>query len=236
VQQLPLIWAELIAAGCESGHAYGKAVRTVKSCVGSTWCRYGVQDSVALAIELEHRYKGLRAPHKIKLGVSGCTRECAEAQAKDVGVIATEKGWNLYVCGNGGMRPRHAELLASDLDKETLIRYVDRFLMFYIRTADRLQRTATWRDNLEGGLDYLKQVVCEDSLGISADLEADMARVVATYECEWKKAIVDPPTLKRFRHFVNSPAPDSDVIFVQERGQIRPATRAERDERSGVAP
>jgi nitrite reductase (NADH) large subunit len=236
VHQLPLIWAELIAAGFESGHAYGKAVRTVKSCVGSTWCRYGVQDSVALAIELEHRYKGLRAPHKIKLGVSGCTRECAEAQAKDVGVIATEKGWNLYVCGNGGMRPRHAELLASDLDKNTLIRYIDRFLMFYIRTADRLQRTASWRDNLEGGLDYLKQVVCENALGIAADLEADMARVVATYECEWKKAIGDPATLKRFRHFVNSPAPDSEVIFVQERGQIRPATRAERDERCGVAP
>ena len=236
VHQLPLVWAELIAAGFESGHAYGKAVRTVKSCVGSTWCRYGMQDSVALAIELEHRYKGLRAPHKIKLGVSGCTRECAEAQAKDVGVIATEKGWNLYVCGNGGMRPRHAELLASDLDKNTLIRYIDRFLMFYIRTADRLQRTATWRDNLEGGLDYVKQVVCEDSLGIAAELETDMARIVASYECEWKKAIEDPVTLKRFRHFVNSDAPDGDVIFVQERGQIRPATRTERGERSKVAP
>lgn len=236
VHQLPLVWAELIAAGFESGHAYGKAVRTVKSCVGSTWCRYGMQDSVALAIELEHRYKGLRAPHKIKLGVSGCTRECAEAQAKDVGVIATEKGWNLYVCGNGGMRPRHAELLASDLDKNTLIRYIDRFLMFYIRTADRLQRTATWRDNLEGGLDYVKQVVCQDSLGIAAELETDMARIVASYECEWKKAIEDPVTLKRFRHFVNSDAPDGDVIFVQERGQIRPATRTERGERSEVAP
>ena len=151
VHQLPLIWRELIAAGFESGHAYGKAMRTVKSCVGSTWCRYGVQDSVGLAIELEHRYKGLRAPHKIKLGVSGCTRECAEAQSKDVGVIATEKGWGLYVCGNGGMKPRHANLLASDLDKATLVRYIDRFLMFYIRTADRLQRTAGWLDNLEGG-------------------------------------------------------------------------------------
>jgi nitrite reductase (NADH) large subunit len=227
VHQLPLIWAELITAGFESGHAYGKAVRTVKSCVGSTWCRYGVQDSVALAIELEHRYKGLRAPHKIKLGVSGCSRECAEAQAKDVGVIATEKGWNLYVCGNGGMRPRHAELLARDLDKDTLIRYIDRFLMFYIRTADRLQRTATWRDNLEGGLDYVRQVVCEDSLGIAAELETDMARVIASYECEWKKTIEDPKTLKRFRHFVNSDAADPDVVFVQERGQIRPATRVE---------
>jgi nitrite reductase (NADH) large subunit len=231
VQQLPLIWTELIAAGFESGHAYGKAMRTVKSCVGSTWCRFGVQDSVGLAIAIETRYRGLRGPHKIKLGVSGCTRECAEAQSKDVGVIATEKGWNLYVCGNGGMKPRHAELLASDLDKETLIRYIDRFLMFYIRTADRLQRTATWRENLEGGLEYLKGVVCRDELGIASELEADMARVVATYECEWKKAVEDPTTLKRFRHFVNSDAADSNVLFVEERGQIRPATRDERRRR-----
>ena len=234
VHQLPLVWAELIAAGFESGHAYGKAMRTVKSCVGSTWCRYGVQDSVGLAIEIENRYRGLRAPHKIKLAVSGCTRECAEAQGKDVGIIATEKGWNLYVCGNGGMKPRHAELLAADLDKETLIRYIDRFLMFYIRTADRLQRTATWRDNLEGGLEYLRQVVCEDSLGVGAELEADMARIVASYECEWKKAIEDPATLKRFRHFVNSPDTDDNVVFVQERGQIRPATAAERRRREEV--
>jgi nitrite reductase (NADH) large subunit len=234
VHQLPLIWEELIAGGFESGHAYGKAMRTVKSCVGSTWCRYGVQDSVGFAIEIENRYRGLRAPHKIKLAVSGCTRECAEAQSKDVGIIATEKGWNLYVCGNGGMKPRHAELLAADLDKETLVRYIDRFLMFYIRTADRLQRTATWRDNLEGGLDYLRQVVCEDSLGIAEELEADMARIVASYECEWKKAIEDPATLKRFRHFINSPDTDDNVVFVQERGQVRPATAAERRQREGV--
>ncbi len=226
VDQLPLIWRDLIAAGFESGHAYGKAVRTVKSCVGSTWCRYGVQDSVRLAIELENRYKGLRLPHKLKLAVSGCARECAEAQGKDVGVIATEKGWNLYVCGNGGTKPRHAELLAADLDKETLVRYIDRFLMLYIRTADRLQRTAAWRENLEGGLEYLQEVVCRDKLGIAAELEADMARLVASYECEWKRAIEDPATLQRFRHFVNSDAADEKVAFVRERGQIRPAARS----------
>jgi nitrite reductase (NADH) large subunit len=183
---------------------------------------------VGFAIRLENRYKGLRAPHKIKLAVSGCTRECAEAQSKDVGVIATEKGWNLYVCGNGGMKPRHAELLASDLDTATLIKYVDRFLMFYIRTADRLQRTSVWRDNLEGGLDYLKQVIVEDKLGIAAELESDMQRVIDTYECEWKKAITDPVTLKRFRHFVNSDRGDDNVVFIEERGQIRPATSEER--------
>jgi nitrite reductase (NADH) large subunit len=223
VEQLPHIWKELIAAGFESGHAYGKALRTVKSCVGSTWCRYGVQDSVTMAIEIENRYRGLRAPHKIKMAVSGCTRECAEAQGKDVGVIATEKGWNLYVCGNGGMKPRHADLLAKDLDDRTLVRFVDRFLMFYIRTGDRLQRTSTWLENLEGGIEYLRKVVCEDSLGIGAELEADMARHVAGYECEWKKAIETPEILRRFRHFVNSDEPDSGVAFVEERGQPIPA-------------
>ena len=235
VQQLPLIWRELIDAGFESGHAYGKALRTVKSCVGSTWCRYGVQDSVGLAIELENRYKGLRAPHKLKFGVSGCTRECAEAQGKDVGVIATEAGWNLYVCGNGGMRPRHAELLAANVDKPTLLKLIDRFLMFYIRTADRLQRTSVWRDNLEGGLGYLKGVVIDDSLGIAAELETQMGEVRAAYACEWKTAIEDPATLKRFRHFVNSDRSDDNVVFVEERGQIRPATREERETRGAVA-
>lgn len=223
VEQLPLIWEELIAAGFESGHAYGKSLRTVKSCVGSTWCRYGVGDSVGLAVELENRYKGLRAPHKIKFGVSGCTRECAEAQGKDIGVIATEKGWNLYVCGNGGMKPRHAELLASDLSKDELVRMIDRVLMFYVRTADRLQRTSTWRDNLEGGLDYLKDVILNDSLGLAAELEAQMQHVVATYQCEWKTAVTNPEVRKRFRSFVNSEAKDERIVFVKERGQIRPA-------------
>jgi nitrite reductase (NADH) large subunit len=228
VEQLPFIWEELIAAGFESGHAYGKALRTVKSCVGSTWCRYGVGDSVGLAVELENRYKGLRAPHKIKFGVSGCTRECAEAQGKDVGVIATDKGWNLYVCGNGGMKPRHAELLASDLSKPQLIAFIDRFLMFYVRTADRLQRTSVWRENLEGGLDYVKDVVVHDKLGLAAELEAEMQHVVDTYACEWKTAVTDPEVRKRFRQFVNSDQRDHHVIFVEERGQIRPAAPEER--------
>ena len=230
VEQLPLIWKDLVDAGFESGHAYGKALRTVKSCVGNTWCRYGVQDSVAMAIGIENRYRGIRSPHKMKMAVSGCTRECAEAQGKDVGVIATEKGWNLYVCGNGGVKPRHADLLATDLDDRTLIRFIDRFLMFYIRTGDRLQRTATWLENLEGGIDYARKVVCEDSLGIGAELEADMQKLVDTYECEWKKAIDDPEIMKRFRHFVNSDRPDSNVVFVTERGQIRPARPEEREE------
>ena len=228
VQHLPGIWEELIAAGFETGHAYGKALRTVKSCVGSTWCRYGVQDSVAMAMYIENRYKGLRSPHKLKSAVSGCTRECAEAQSKDFGVIATENGWNLFVGGNGGMKPRHADLFATDLDDETLIKYIDRFLMFYVRTADRLQRTSVWMGTLEGGLDYLKQVVIEDSLGIAGELEEQMESIVGSYQCEWKTTVEDPEKLKRFRQFVNSKAEDREIIFVEERGQPRPATDAER--------
>ena len=228
VDQLPHIWKELIEAGFESGHAYGKSLRTVKSCVGSTWCRYGVDDSVGLAIELENRYKGLRSPHKIKFAVSGCTRECAEAQGKDVGVIATENGWNLYVCGNGGMKPRHADLFATGLDKATLIKYIDRFLSFYVRSADRLQRTSVWMENMEGGLDYLKSVVIDDKLGLCEQLEQQMQHVIATYQCEWKTTLDDEAKLKRFRHFINSDQPDDNVVFVEERGQIRPADEQER--------
>ena len=223
VDQLPEIWRRLVDGGMESGHAYGKALRTVKSCVGSDWCRYGQQDSVQMAIDLELRYRGLRAPHKIKMGVSGCARECAEARSKDVGVIATENGWNLYVGGNGGMTPRHAELLAGDLDDETLVRYIDRFLMFYIRTADRLQRTAPWVEQLDGGLDHLRDVVCNDSLGLAADFEEAVARHVAGYACEWKGVLDDPDKLSRFVSFVNAPdAPDPTVAFTRREGRIVP--------------
>jgi nitrite reductase (NADH) large subunit len=228
VDQLPEIWRRLVDAGFESGHAYGKALRTVKSCVGSTWCRFGVQDSVALAIELELRYRGLRSPHKIKAGVSGCARECAEAQSKDIGVIATENGWNLYVGGNGGFRPRHADLLLTDVDTATLIRTIDRFIMFYVRTADRLQRTASWVESLSAGgvnaLDYLRAVLIDDALGIVSELDAAIAQHVEGYEDEWAAVLNDPDRLSRFVSFVNAPgAPDPSIAFAMERGQRRPA-------------
>lgn len=233
LEQLPLVWRRLVDAGFESGHAYGKSLRTVKSCVGSTWCRYGVQDSVGLAIALELRYRGLRSPHKLKLGVSGCARECAEARGKDVGVIATDNGWNLYVGGNGGFTPRHAVLLAEDLDTDRLVRTIDRFLMYYIRTADRLQRTAAWLEEVDGGLDAVRAVVLEDSLGIAADLDAAMAAHVDSYEDEWAAVLADPEKLRRFGSFVNAPdQPDSSLAYVSERGQARPATAEDR--RRGV--
>ncbi|MBL1076302.1 nitrite reductase large subunit [Nocardia sp. 2] len=219
VEQLPLIWKRLVDAGMESGHAYGKSLRTVKSCVGSTWCRYGQMDSVGMAVLLEKRYRGLRSPHKLKLAVSGCARECAEARGKDVGVIATEHGWNLYVGGNGGLTPKHAVLLAGDLDDETLIRYIDRYLMFYIRTADRLQRTAPWQEALEGGMDYLKAVICDDSLGIAEDLEAAMERHVDGYKDEWAAVLEDEGKLSRFVSFVNAPEEADPTISFDDSGE-----------------
>ncbi|WP_334325180.1 nitrite reductase large subunit NirB [Gilliamella apicola] len=225
---LPAIWKELIDAGFESGHAYAKALRMAKTCVGSTWCRFGVGDSVGFGVELENRYKGIRAPHKFKLGVSGCTRECAEAQGKDIGVIATEKGWNLYVCGNGGMKPRHADLLAADLDKDTLIQYLDRFIMFYIRTADKLQRTSVWLENMEGGIDYLRSVIIDNKLGINDELETEMTRLRSLFVCEWKQTVEHPENQHRFAHFINSNKRDENVQFITERNQHRPASLQER--------
>ena len=222
LHQLPDIWEELIAAGFESGHAYGKSVRTVKSCVGSTWCRYGVQDSVGFAIDVEKRYRGIRAPHKIKFAVSGCVRECAEAQCKDVGLIATENGYNLYVCGNGGANPRHADLFATDIDEQTAIKYIDRFLMYYIYTADKLTRTATWLGQLDGGLAHLKEVVIEDKLGLCDELEQRMQYLVDSYQCEWKAVVEDPEKRKVYQQFVNTEEAEPSIEFVDERGQQRP--------------
>jgi nitrite reductase (NADH) large subunit len=222
--QLPDIWEELVRAGFESGHAYAKAIRTVKSCVGTTWCRFGVQDSVGFAIRVENRYKGFRAPHKLKAAVSGCIRECAEAQGKDFGIIATEKGWNLYVCGNGGAKPRHADLLAADLDADTCIRYIDRFLMYYTQTADRLTRTSVWLEKLEGGIDYLRDVIIHDRLGICAELEKQMQFFVDTYKCEWAEVVNDPEKRRMFKQFVNTDETEPTIEFVKEREQHRPVS------------
>ncbi len=222
VQDLPVIWEELIAAGFESGHAYGKALRTVKSCVGTTWCRYGVQDAVGFAIRLEHRYKGVRTPHKVKMAVSGCTRECAEAQGKDVGLIATENGYNIYVCGNGGATPRHADLLVADVDADTAITYIDRFFTYYIMSADKLMRTSVWCENLEGGVDHIRDVVVRDKLGIASELDAMMQHLVDTYQCEWTTTVNDPERRKWFRQFVNTEDTEPTIEIISERGQNRP--------------
>lgn len=230
--ELPDIWEELGKAGFESGHAYGKALRTVKSCVGSTWCRYGVQDSVSFAVRVENRYKGIRSPHKMKSAVSGCTRECAEAQSKDFGMIATEHGYNLYVGGNGATSPVHAQLLATDIDEDTVIKYLDRYIMYYILTADRLERTAVWQQKLPGGkngggpIEHLREVIIEDSLGICDELDKRMAHLVETYHDEWAEVVKDPAKRAQFKQFVNTDETvdkESMIEFVDIRGQKRPA-------------
>ncbi|KAG8710109.1 hypothetical protein FRC11_004844, partial [Ceratobasidium sp. 423] len=222
-QDLPDIWEELVDAGFESGHAYGKSLRTVKSCVGTTWCRYGVGDSVGLAIQLEERYKGVRSPHKIKGGVSGCIRECAEAQSKDFGLIATDKGWNIYLAGNGGSNPRHATLFATDVPPSKVVRIIDRFLMFYIRTADKLMRTARWIEQFDGGVEKLKKIILDDELGICTDLDREMDALVGTYQCEWTEVVKNPERRKQFRQFVNSNERQPQIEPIIQRGQTRPA-------------
>ena len=228
---LPEIWEELGSVGLESGHAYGKALRTVKSCVGSTWCRYGVQDSVSFAIRVENRYKAVRSPHKMKSAVSGCIRECAEAQGKDFGMIATEHGYNLYVGGNGGVNPVHAQLLATDIDEDTVIKYLDRYIMYYILTADRLERTAPWQAKLPSGkngggpIEHLKEVIIEDFLGICDELDKRMQYLVDTYHDEWAEVVNDPERRAKFKQFVNTDENQEreEVIeFIDQRGQLRP--------------
>jgi nitrite reductase (NADH) large subunit len=222
LDDLPKIWKILIDNGFESGHAYGKSLRAVKSCVGNAWCRYGMDDSTTFAIELENRYRGIRSPHKLKGGVSACIRECAEARGKDFGVIAVEGGWNLYICGNGGANPKHAVLLAEQINKETVFKYMDRFLMYYIRTAGPLVRTSTWLEKLDGGLDYLKEVIIHDRIGICETLEAEMESLVGTFECEWKQVLEKPRLMKRFSHFVNTDEKDDNIEYVPLRDQKMP--------------
>jgi len=216
------IWTELVEGGMESGHAYAKSLRTVKSCVGTTWCRFGIGDSVGMAVRLEERYKSIRGPHKFKGGVSGCVRECAEAQNKDFGLIATEKGFNIFVAGNGGAKPKHSELLAKDVAPDDVIPILDRYLAFYIRTGDKLQRTARWLENLPGGIKYLREVILEDKLGIAADLEQQMLDLVGSFFCEWTETIRNPEKRAAFQQFANTEERSETVEQVMDRNQPRP--------------
>jgi nitrite reductase (NADH) large subunit len=152
-----------------------------------------------------------------------------------VGIIATEQGWNMYVGGNGGYQPAHGRLLVGELDDSTLIKYIDRFMMYYIRTGDRLQRTARWIEEMEGGLEHVYDVVVNDSLGLADELEAEMAKHTENYEDEWAATLRDPERLRRFRTFVNAPhEPDPSHLRVPERGQVRPPTDEERADGKGV--
>ena len=213
-------------------------MRTVKSCIGSTWCRYGVQDSTALAIRIEERYRGIRAPHKLKSAVSGCIRECAEAQSKDFGVIATEKGWNLYVCGNGGVaaaprRPDRGRRRRGDADP------AHRPLP-HVLHPDRATRSSARRAGSSGSTaasTYLKRVVVDDALGICAQLERDMQQLVDTLRVRVGGG--GARSRSAARRSATSPtrrAADPTSAFVRERGQKRPARLAGRGAAAAAAP
>jgi nitrite reductase (NADH) large subunit len=158
---LPAIWADLNSAGMVSGHAYGKALRTVKTCVGKEWCRFGTQDSTALGIELERVTWGSWMPHKFKMAVSGCPRNCAEATIKDFGVVCVDSGYELHVGGNGGVKVRATDLLCKVSSEADVIEYCAAYTQLYRENAHYLERTAPWLERV--GLSYVKQQIVENS-------------------------------------------------------------------------
>lgn len=165
-EDLPAVWADLNAAGMVSGHAYGKALRTVKTCVGSEWCRFGTQDSTNMGIQLEKMTWGSWHPHKVKLAVSGCPRNCAEATIKDFGVVATESGWDLHIGGNGGIKIRATDLLCKVTTEEEVMEYCGAFLQLYRQEARYLERTAPWLERV--GLKYVQERIVDDTENRSA--------------------------------------------------------------------
>jgi nitrite reductase (NADH) large subunit len=162
-EDLPAIWADLNAAGMVSGHAYGKALRTVKTCVGSEWCRFGTQDSTGLGIKTEQMTWGSWMPHKFKIAVSGCPRNCAEATIKDFGVICVDSGYELLVGGNGGIHLRGTDLLCKVATEEEALEYCAAFIQLYREEARYLDRTAPWIERV--GMDYVKSRIVEDDKG-----------------------------------------------------------------------
>ncbi|HEX9811585.1 MAG TPA: nitrite reductase large subunit NirB [Burkholderiales bacterium] len=162
-EDLPKVWRDLGKAGLVSGHAYGKALRTVKTCVGSEWCRFGTQDSTAMGIKIEKMTWGAWTPHKVKMAVSGCPRNCAEATIKDFGVVAVESGWELHVGGNGGVKVRVTDLLCKVSTMEEVLEYCAAYMQLYREEARYLERTAPWLERV--GLEYVKGRIVEDENG-----------------------------------------------------------------------
>ena len=165
-EDLPAVWADLGAAGMVSGHAYGKALRTVKTCVGSEWCRFGTQDSTGLGVKIERMSWGSWMPHKFKIAVSGCPRNCAEATIKDFGVVCVDSGYELHVGGNGGIHVRATDLLCKVATEQEALDYCAAFIQLYREEARYLERTAPWIERV--GLDYVKARLLDDPVGREA--------------------------------------------------------------------
>ena len=165
-EDLPAVWADLNAAGMVSGHAYGKSLRTVKTCVGSEWCRFGTQDSTGLGVKAEHMTWGSWMPHKFKIAVSGCPRNCAEATIKDFGIVCVDSGYELHVGGNGGIHVRVTDLLCKVATEQEALDYCAAFIQLYREEARYLERTAPWIERV--GVDHVRQRVVEDAVGREA--------------------------------------------------------------------
>jgi nitrite reductase (NADH) large subunit len=193
-EQLPAVWADL---DMPSGYAYGKSFRTVKTCVGSDFCRYGVGDSTALGIALEERYQGLASPAKMKLAVTGCPRNCAEALCKDLGVVAVDGGrWEVYVGGAAGAHIRKGDLLATVDSADEVMTLTGRFLQYYREDANWLERTYKWVPRL--GIEKIRAVIVDDSDGVAAQLDANMAKSIGAYRDPWQDGRT-PVTEGQFR-------------------------------------
>jgi len=193
-EDLPAVWADL---DMPSGYAYGKSFRTVKTCVGSDFCRFGVGDSTALGIAIEGRFQGIAGPGKMKLAVTGCPRNCAEALCKDLGVVAVDGGrWEIYVGGAAGAHIRKGDLLATVDDPDEVIRLTGRFLQYYRENANWLERTYSWVPRF--GIDEIRAVVVNDRDGIAERLDAAMQKAVDAYRDPWKEGEL-PATEGQFR-------------------------------------
>ncbi|MBP3950825.1 nitrite reductase large subunit NirB [Bacillus suaedae] len=183
-EQLPDVWNDL---GMPSGYAYGKTLRTVKTCVGSSFCRFGTQDSMSLGIELEKRFERLDTPHKVKMGVSACPRNCAESGIKDVGVVGLDGGWEIYVGGNGGTDLRAGDLLCKVATEKEVLDITGAYIQYYRETALYLERTSQWIERL--GLDHVKELVA-DLEKVNA-LNSRLADTLNRYQEPWEQAIND---------------------------------------------
>jgi nitrite reductase (NADH) large subunit len=181
-EDLPAVWADLSAAGFVSGHAYGKALRTVKTCVGSQWCRFGTQDSTGLGVKLEQMTWGSWMPHKFKLAVSGCPRNCAEATIKDFGIVCVDSGYELHVGGNGGIKVRVTDLLCKVETEEQVLEYCAAFTQLYREEAHYLERTAPWVERV--GLAHIKAKVVDDA--------ANRVALAERFRVSQQTAQVDP--------------------------------------------
>ncbi|HET8807997.1 MAG TPA: nitrite reductase large subunit, partial [Methylophaga sp.] len=188
---LPKMWADLSEAGFVSGHAYGKSLRTVKTCVGSEWCRFGTQDSTGLGIKVEKMTWGSWTPHKFKIAVSGCPRNCAEATIKDIGVVCVDSGYELHVGGNGGIKVRATDFLCKVATEEQAMEYIAAYMQLYREEGHYLERTAPWIERV--GLKHVQALVVDDEANRKALAERFYASQKNAQNDPWAEEVAKQP-------------------------------------------